>query len=474
MIAGSIFLTLSARHNNKAVDLSRTIRLSGLSSGAKLELVQLSKSANVVSVALQLPSGEAQDVPNGRLTDKFASTTTLWLLLRKFEAGVAGNTTKRNLTARGVPSSNSGAGRLYYEQPVLSIMGRELSSFTDLQKTLSQLGFNSGSVLVKLTYKTSETPLEEAMAQIQTYFDEVEGVQKEKTTELRKESEQESRVTSQSMREEPPVTSRSVQPEWLEDDQMQDVQPTTASDNTSNQPAQSADLAELQPTVSDRPVSVYRPPTASGPPVITHNDSDYTPTVEHAQIHQKLLQQESRNKRLPTDAELAAQQQEKEEELRKIDNVEIKIRFPDQSAVSAKFTQQDTAATLYTFVRDSLLSKFRTEQFVLRNPGVRDKDGGLIKDNDKKLILNLGLKARVLVVFSWDESASPLARATKVVLREDLRQQAKEYVAPTLPDAIDGPEEKGKVVDIGGAKKDDGGGSAKGKMPKWLKGLGKK
>lgn len=420
----------------------------------------------MVSVALQLPPSEVQDAPNGRLMDKFASTTTLWLLLRKFEAGVAGNTTKRNLTARGSPSSSSGAGRLYYEQPVLSIMGRELTSFTDLQKTLAQLGFNSGSVLVKLTYKISETPLEEAMTQIQAYFDEVEGPRKEKAVEVQKEPERGALA-------ETAVASSSVKPEWLEDDQMQDVQPTTTSEKTTDQPMQSADLPEVQPTVSDRPVSVYRPPTSSGPPAIKHNDSDYTPTVEHAQIHQKLLQQESRNKRLPTDAELAAQQKEREEELSKIDNVEIKIRFPDQSAVSSKFSQQDTATTLYNFVRECLLTKFRTEPFVLRNPGVRDKDGGLIKENDKKLILSLGLRGRVLVVFSWNDNASPLVRATKVVLREDLQQQAKEYVAPTVPGLADETEEKGKVVDIGGSKKDDGGGG-KGKMPKWLKGLGKK
>ena len=78
------------RHNNKPVDLTRTIRLSGLTSGAKLELVQLSKSAGVVSIALQLPDSESKGQPNARLTDKFPSSTTLWLVLRKFEAGVAG------------------------------------------------------------------------------------------------------------------------------------------------------------------------------------------------------------------------------------------------------------------------------------------------------------------------------------------------------------------------------------------------
>src|SRR3989440_9916428 len=172
------FANRCCRHQNKQVDLSRAIRLSGLTSGAKLELVQSSRSPAVVSVALQLPEAEAQGLPNGRLTDKFSSTTTLWLMLRKFEAGVAGECgTKWNLTARGKPKTSdgrSGQGRLYYETPVLQVMGRELSSFTDLQRSLSQLGFNSGNVLIKLSFRTSETPLEEAMGQIEENFKEAE------------------------------------------------------------------------------------------------------------------------------------------------------------------------------------------------------------------------------------------------------------------------------------------------------------
>jgi len=157
-------LTDIYRHQNKQVDLSRTFRLSGLTSGAKLELVQSSRSPAVVSVALQLPDSEAQGIPNARLTDKFPSTTTLWLVLRKFEAGVAGeSSTQRNLTARGTPRTDggsSGQGRLYYETPVLQVMGRELSSFTELQKSHVQLGFNSGSVLIKLNFRLSDMTLE--------------------------------------------------------------------------------------------------------------------------------------------------------------------------------------------------------------------------------------------------------------------------------------------------------------------------
>ena len=162
------------RNNNKTLDLSRTIRLSGLSSGAKLELIKLSKTPTAVSVALQLPESEKEGVSNGRMTDKFASSISLWQILRSFESANAGGlNSQKNFTGRGVPSmvnGNSGAGRLYYEEPVLRIMGREYSSLTDLQKSLGQLGFNGGSVLLHLSFRASEVPLEQAQEEIEGYF----------------------------------------------------------------------------------------------------------------------------------------------------------------------------------------------------------------------------------------------------------------------------------------------------------------
>ncbi len=95
-------------------------------------------------------------------------------------------------------------------------------------------------------------------------------------------------------------------------------------------------------------------------------------------------------------------------------------------------------------------------------------------EGQKRLILDLQLRGRVLVVFGWDDKASASARGTKQVLRADLRQQAKEYVAPEVSGVSPAEDEKGVKVDLG-PKKDEGeGGGVKGKMPKWLKGLGKK
>jgi tether containing UBX domain for GLUT4 len=66
------------------------------------------------------------------------------------------------------------AGRLFYEAPVIQVMGRELSSFTDMQMTLKDLGYNSGSILLRLSFRPTEKPLEEAMLEIGQYFKDVE------------------------------------------------------------------------------------------------------------------------------------------------------------------------------------------------------------------------------------------------------------------------------------------------------------
>ncbi|RMZ92670.1 hypothetical protein DV736_g95, partial [Chaetothyriales sp. CBS 134916] len=393
------------KNNNRQVDLSRTFRLSGLSPGAKLELVQLSKSAGVVSVALQLPPADAEsaDVPNGRLTDKFPSNTTLWQVLRRFEEGVAGGAPKRNLTQRALPSKDTGAGRLFYQQPVLNMMNREISSLPDLNKNLAQLGYNNGSVLIKLAFKPTDIPLEDAATQI----------------------------------------------------------------------------AHI-----GRSISVYRPPTSSTPSasLLTHNESDYTPTIEHAQLHQAHLTQSSRNKRLPTEAEIAAAEEAKREGLQAIKDVEIRIRFPDQSQVTSTFTQLDTGSSLYSEIRDRILDpRFCQEPFTLKDPSVRQKGDLLVIPDDEaqKLILDLGFKGRLLLVFAWTEAASLEARGATTVLRNELQRQAVDVKADDVlaKSVVDDHADRGVRVNVGKGQddKDDAGGGGLGKkMPKWFKGLSKK
>ncbi|KAK2753599.1 hypothetical protein FQN54_007376 [Arachnomyces sp. PD_36] len=457
----------SLKHNNKQVDLSLSIRLSGLSSGAKLELVQLSRSPSVVSVALQLPESEAQGAPNGRLMDKFPSTTTLWLVLRKFEAGVAGNAAKRNLTARGVPSTDngsSGAGRLYYQTPVVQVMGRELSSLTDLQKSLGQLGFNSGSALLRLSFRTTEQPLEEAMEGIDSYFKSVDdeqgttgGIATPAPNEDTPMSEAEPSATPQSSSVETPSMEPEQPPEQSHPPEQATTETPTVS--LSDDPSQA------------RPVTIYAPPSSTTPQSaqVPYNENDYIPTIAHAKTHQRRLNESSRPVRLPTDAEIAAQESSNQEKLAGIHEVEVKFRFPDQSQIVSKFGQEDTTQTLYGFVRSCLEPSIAGEKFALSSATANRGQTTIVDTDQKYLIRDLGMKGRVLVNFSWDAGAALKARTSGAqVLKTELRSQAKDikvqepaYVATEEDNTI---EERKPPEKKGGGKG----------VPKWLKLPGKK
>lgn len=470
------------KHQSKQVDLSLIFRLSSLSSGAKLELVQLSKSPSVVTVAVQLPQSEAQGAPNGRLLDKFPSTTTLWLVLRKFEAGVAGNGSTRNLTARAAPatdSGNNGTGRLYYQTPVLQAMGRELSEFSDLQKSLAQLGFNSGNVLFRLSFRTTQQPFEEAVAMIDKYFESLGEENKVGAPAAATNVDQPAQLI------EPTATINEAE---AMDTQDNITQPTEL-------PVSEVQTEAVAPLVSDRPVTVYKPPTNTTPQsaLTSYNEEDYVPSVEHAKSHQGRLNQLSKNVRLPSDKEIAEKAAAEQEKLAAITEIDVKVRFPEQSQVVAKFKQTDTGSTLYNFVRGCLNAKFTNEKFLLVVFGATAKQprtspgssSQTIPDSDQQyLIKDQGLRGRVLVNFTWIDKnqATAMAAATRTttLLKPELSSQAQDIRIPTVPGVIEeDTKDKPSLMNRLGLKDGEEGGSKsqagkKGGVPKWLKLPGKK
>ncbi|KAF7160596.1 hypothetical protein CNMCM5623_006217 [Aspergillus felis] len=474
------------KYKGKQLDLSLVFRLSGLASGAKLELVQLSKSPSVVTVALQLPEAEARGVPNGRLLDKFPSTTTLWLVLRKFEAGVAGGGTTRNFTGRGVPvasAGNEGSGRLFYETPVVQIMGRELSTFQDLQKSLAQLGFNSGNVLVRLSFRRTEEPLEVAMIKIQDYFKAVEDAAPEPQEAAAAPAQPET------------VTDSSQPPQQVQS--AEHAEPLGAAAAAAPAPLAHApeplshpSIASTEPSAviqpSSRPVTVFSAPSNTTPQAaqMTYNEDDYIPSVDQAQAHQRRLNAASRPVRLPTDAEIAAKAAEEEEKRAAVREVDVKVRLPDQSQIVSKFGQQDTGATLYGFVRSCLSEQFAGERFILTSfstgpPGSGAKKiQNIVPDtNQAFLIKDLGMIGRVLVTFSWDASAPPAAQSSKAsLLKPELRNQAQEIKVEQPPELMDSSRDTvpPKVSGPGDRDGEKSGGRKPGGIPKWLKLPGKK
>ncbi|RHZ58852.1 putative UBX domain protein [Aspergillus thermomutatus] len=471
------------KYKSKQLDLSLVFRLSGLASGAKLELVQLSRSPSIVTVALQLPEAEARGVPNGRLLDKFPSTTTLWLVLRKFEAGVAGGGPTRNFTARGVPvasAGNEGSGRLFYETPVVQVMGRELSTFDDLQKSLAQLGFNSGNVLVRLSFRRTEEPLEVAMVKIQDYFKAFEDAAP-KSQEAPAAPAQPKPVTDSSQPLQQVPSAENAEPLGAAAAPAPSAQvprPVSHRSIASTEPS-----AVIQP--SSRPITVFSAPSNTTPQAaqMTYNEDDYIPSVDQAQAHQRRLNAASRPVRLPTDAEIAAKAAEEEEKRAAIREVDVKVRLPDQSQVVSKFGQQDTGATLYGFVRSCLSEQFASEKFILTSfpagpPGLGAKRiQSIIPDTDQTfLIKDLGMIGRVLVTFSWDASASPAARSSRAnLLKPELRNQAQEIKVEQPSELMDTSQDTvpPKVSGLGD-RDGEKSGRKPGGIPKWLKLPGKK
>jgi tether containing UBX domain for GLUT4 len=380
----------------------------------------------------------------------------------------------------------SGTGRIFYEMPVLNVMGRAFSNFGDLQKTLAQLGFNGGNTMVRLDFKKTEQPLEEAMAEIGQYFREEEAPQALSNEEPSDAGPKELDTITDAIARMP-----SAEPNQSEDVDMTSVD---ASEGTSADPTPYPELvgdASL-PTTSvtpskrpapetkdepvlgpdQRPLSVFSPPSNDTPraALAPHNEQDFEPTIAHAKLHQSRLQNNTQNKRLLSDAETERLEAEKAAKLASTKEVSIKIRFPDQSTIVSAFNAQETCAHLYTFVTGVIVAEDQPFKLVWTNKGPQT----VPRDEKKQLIKDLGFEGRMLINFVWQDEASETARRAPT-LKPQYVESAKEVTVPEPPPAPREDDEK-PAGDKGKMKESDGSGGGKPKaLPKWLqKSFGKK
>lgn len=474
------------RYNNKPISLSQQIRLANLPQGARLELVQASRSPTVVSVALQLPKS--------RLTQKFANNTSLWEILRYFESGDGAN---YNFTQRAIPemSGASGSGRLCYEMPVITVMPghKEQSSFVGLQQTLSQLGFDSGSALLKLSFKNTGTPLEEAMTQISQYFN-TEGpatstahgahaaepahfksapnpdaAAQEATTTVAGETINNDEPDPEPMNVDTQPTAQPTPEPAVSEQNNASADPintspaaalAAATSTTTSKELQASSTASAQsqvPTSSinqPRNVQVFSASSSSTPQAArnTFNESDYQPTIEHAKIHQAQLSNRTRNQRLLSDKELEEQEKERQAKIAAATDKphSLRIRLPDGSLVQMTITKEDTATELYTFVT-SFLDK-KTEPFDLKYTGPTGRLV-LLARNQQRLITDLRFSTNELITFQWGENASAAARASRSTLAKEWQAKAQTLrVEEPVVEEPAKPQDKGKTVAEGKRK----------------------
>ncbi|KAI0486419.1 GLUT4 regulating protein TUG-domain-containing protein [Xylaria cf. heliscus] len=458
------------KHKQRQLDLSQTFRTSGLIPGARLELVVRANTPTAVNVALQLPSPESNAFPpHGRVSEKLPSDFTIWQILRQFESGKASAGKNLNITARGIPQTNNGtqagSGQLYYEIPNIIIEKRTLSTFVDFQKTLSQLGYNSGGVLMRLSFQKTDQLLSDAMREIEEYFKSEEqdsAPQKNEaisTDEKSASTSEPSALPSEAHTSEPAPTGA--------------VPPTTTTeDPPTTQDAADANAMDVDEASSSgpRPVTIFSAPASSTPVAALRTDSeeDYAPDISHAKAHQKLLKSLGENKRLLSDRELEEKAAAEEAKVAAVKSIKIKVRFPDNFSAEWTFGPEDTGASLYSEVRGIMANSSASFRLVL--PGART----VIKDDaTSKLIKGYRLNTNTLVNFMWDDDV-PADIRRKPFLKTSAAGQAQEVFVPEVPEIEakqDGPSAPAPAP--APAPRNDGEGSGF-KKPKWLKGLGKK
>jgi tether containing UBX domain for GLUT4 len=424
--------------------------------------VQSSRSPTVVNIALQLPN-------NKRLTEKFPSSTSIWQVLRRFESGAGGTVPDPiNITQRGIAQTSgdgSGAGRMYYEMPIIYVSNRELGSFVDLQKTLAQIGVSSGSHLLRLHFRNEGQPLEEAMAQISQYFKEEptppvaeasNAGQAKAISPAEETAPKDSDVMEDVIHEEPTAHSETSQPSAT-------VQPQTSE----------AASTSTETAPQKRTVTVYTPPTTDVPQAATQpfNDSDYEPTVDHAKYHQRRLNNLSQNQRLPSDAEINKAAAEKREKLAQVERVRVRVRLPDQAQIEDTFAREDTAADLFGFVQLAL--RHPEQAFTLKYTDAKGKHV-LLTSSKQSLIKDLGWTGSTLVYMQWGDDVSETVKTGASLNDEHLKQAKKLEVEP--PKAEE-PENKGFSMGglLGGKDKGNGKGKGRADLESKLRGfLGKK
>lgn len=432
-----------------------------------------SKTTSVVNIALRLPESEAKDIPGGRLTDKFRSDTTLWKMLRHFEAKGAPSGRTLNLTDRGVPQTSNGmqagSGQLYYEMPVLRIMNREVSTLADFQKTLSQLGLDAGSQMIQLSFKSTAQTLGDAMNEISQFFREEE-CNGEVASDATPAPETSAPAPQPSVSTDK-VESELTQPQDAEEpaskEAIQELPTTQPADETGDE-----SVATHRDVLS--PIGIFSAPTNATPAAaaIDLPDHYYTPTVAHAQAHQQKLLESAVNKRLKSDAEIEAEARAEEAKIAAIKTITVKVRFPDQTSAHWKFGPDDTGATLYKAVCSVMANDSAPFRLVLPGPPTVSshiKDEGGVKNT---LIKGYRLSGSVLLNLAWEDGV-PRDVKKMPFLKPEFAGRATKVEVPDIP-VVDEPEPN--VPHAPPPKPQTSGessGSAK-KMPKWLKGLGGK
>jgi tether containing UBX domain for GLUT4 len=374
--------------------------LAALPQGARIELIQGSRSPTPVTLAVQLPD-------NVRVKETFPSNTSFWQILRVVESKTGGN-----ITQRGFAKIQQGtSGQINYEMPVVHVksLRKELRSFVELQQTLSQLGVTKGLHLLELSFTDSGKPLLEMQKEISDYFKDSDVPLAVQSNQSATKSEQPKTVPSNPEPNASFIGTASATQSTATP--MEDVTSTVPNVNTSEtafasplvEPGFSSAQNSTITGPGDRQITIYAPSSGPTPAAAQqpYNPSDYEPTIEHVRRAQGHLQEAGKNKKLLSDEEIAEKEAARNEKLASIKQIKLRIRMPDQSQIDMIFKSDDPAQDVYASVTGLL--RYPEEPFRLMHVGSTGRQVPLPR-NTQRLTKDLGLKTNTLMTLAFEES----------------------------------------------------------------------
>ena len=351
--------------NNKRVDLSSTVRFSGLPNNATVEMVKLSEeeaaiiiSKQVVSVCLQIPSGE-------RLVESFPASTNLGEVVGKWNEKL------------GIPEPG--------EEPVLVYMRREVVGQEELNTTtLKTLGLTQGKGLFRFFYKKPEVLKSQANV-YDMKIDRPSPAPEERHIPMRLEPEP--------VKVDTPSTTEQRDNNEVDNTQREETtqesygQAASSSTAFSSQTSKQTSILEAQPksqgssretSATPQPDSTQPTPEAIINPVGPHGAIVFNVMDESAQFHDldddffelsldevkhlyKDLKQDVKKLNegsmlMTKEMKEAEKEGEKLSLLSKYKTGILRIQFPSRNVVQGKFSPQTTIAEVISWLSPLLAS----------------------------------------------------------------------------------------------------------------------
>jgi len=340
---------------------------------------------------------------------------------------------------------------------------------------LAQLGLNGGSALLRLTFRSTPQPLEEAMAVISTYFADTERVEAASST-AGEDTTAASLVAAAGMGtsvvpQPTPAAATSGSVSTLRDDA--DIPMLDAA--IPPPPEEIPPSQETQVSGPTSTISVFSPPTSATPAaaLLPTDEADYTPTIEHASLHQSRLNALSRPQRLPSDKEIAAAQHSRAAARANVQQVVVRLRFPDQSLVQRHFGRSSTMADLHSTL-GQVMREPGADFVVLKGLGEQGALRELAESSRDRLIDDLGWLGRVLVTVAWKKD-TPEAIRKGPVLKAEYMAAAVEVPTVQVPkDEVAENQTTSTNVDTKSKGTAGDGKDKESKMRKFLGGLSKR